>query len=293
MRGAASFLPLILVLAGGAAAHPSRGIVATTDGRIYFSDLERLWVIGRNGRLSKLREARDRHTHDLFLDRAGNVIGEDSHYAGGTYRESIWQLAPAGRFRILYGPTHRVARGMGIVRDARGCTYHADQVMPARRPIVHRRCPGRPAERLVGSAADDAAFRQDLVSNVAGATIDRGNGFLFRQGTSIRRIDPDGSLRTVAARIADENFGIAVAGNAVLVAEARARRVVRIEANGRRSIAATSARPWFPTGVAVARGSLYLLEATDYRRGVATRMRVRRIDRDAGTRVLATVAIPL
>jgi hypothetical protein len=282
-----------LLLAGGAAAHPSRGIVATTDGRIYFSDLERLWMIGRDGRLRKVRETRDRHTHELFLDHSGNVIGEDSQHADGTYRESIWQLAPSGRFRTLYGPTQRVARGMGIVRDARGCTYHSDRVMPARRPIVHRRCPGRPAERLLGNATDDAAFRQDLISNVAGATIDRGGGFLFRQGTNIRRIARDGSVRTIAREIADENFGIAVAGNAVLVAEARARRVVRIEADGRRSLAATSARPWFPTGVAAARGSLYLLEATDYRRGEATRMRVRWVDRDNRTRVLATVAIPL
>jgi hypothetical protein len=251
-----------------------------------------LWRIERDGRLTKLRERRDRHTHELALDPAGNVIGEDSSYDGGAYRETVWRIA-GDRFRILYGPTTRTERGVGVVRDADGCTYHSNQTAATRRPLVHRRCPGGRVDRLVGSAADDASFRQELVSNVAGAALDPAGGSVFRQGAAIRRIGPDGSLRTLASGLARENFGIALAPDgAILVAEAAARRVVRIGPGARRSIAATSTRHWFPTGVAVAGGALYLLEATDYVRGTLTRMRVRRIDASGASRTLATVTIP-
>jgi hypothetical protein len=285
---------LVLLLIGAAAnAHPSRGIVATADGRIYFSDLERLWTIGRDGRLTKLREQRDRHTHELALDGAGNVIGEDSSYVGGAYRESVWAITPDGRFRILYGPTTHVVRGVGVIRDARGCTYHSNQTAKSHQALVHRRCPDGRIVRLVGSAADDAAFRQELVSNVSGAFLDPAGGFVFRQGTVLRRIAPNGSVRVLATGIAEENFGIArAADGSILVVEAAARRIVRLHQGARRTIAATSARPWFPTGVAEARGSLFVLEATDYVRGVPVRMRVRRTGRDGRTQTLATITIP-
>ena len=289
-RLAAVFLLLMGTAAG---AHPARGIVVTPDGRVYFSDLERLWRIERDGRLTKLREHRDRHTHELALDPAGNVIGEDSSYVGGRYRETVWQLAPDGRFRILYGPTVQVERGAGVVRDSRGCTFHSDRTPITRRPLVHRRCPNGRGQRLVGSAADDAAFRQELIGNVAGAFVDPAGGFVFRQGTTVRRIAPSGRIQILATGIANENFGIAGApDSAVLVAEAAARRVIRITPGGRKSVAARSTKPWFPTGVAATREALFVLEATDYKRGTPVRVRVRRIERDGTARTLATVTMP-
>jgi sugar lactone lactonase YvrE len=158
--------------------------------------------------------------------------------------------------------------------------------------LVHRRC-GTRIERLVGRAAEDAAFRQELVSNVAGAVLDPRGGFVFRQGTAIRRIAPDGKVSIIANGLARENFGIALdRDGSILVAEAAARRIVRIGQRGARSIAATSMKPWSPTGVAVARGKLYVLEATDYQRGVDTRMRVRRIAPNRTSTVMAVVTIP-
>jgi hypothetical protein len=240
-----------------------------------------------------LREQRDRHTHELALDRAGNVIGEDSSYVGGAYSESVWAIAPDGRFRFLYGPTTRVARGVGVIRDARGCTFHSNQTAGTRRPLVHRRCPDGRTFRLVGSAADDAAFRQELASNVAGAYLDPSGGFVFRQGTVLRRIAPNGSVRVLATGLPEENFGIAgTADGSILVVEAAARRIVRLRRGAQRTNAATSVRPWFPTGVAAAGGSIYVLEATDYVRGQPVRMRVRRTGSDGRSHTLATVTIP-
>ena len=68
-----------LLLASSAFAHPSRGIVAAADGRVYFSDLLRIWTVSPDGRLSVVRGPNGGHTHELFLTPDGTLYGEDSH----------------------------------------------------------------------------------------------------------------------------------------------------------------------------------------------------------------------
>ena len=135
MRFAARLVAALLLLTGaGASAHPSRAIAVTKDGRVYFTDLERLWLIGRDGRLRKLRD-RDRHTHEIALDPAGNIIGEDSAYdpATGVYSGELWQISPDGHFRTIYPLTTRMERGVGVFRDSRGCTYQVNETRRTRR----------------------------------------------------------------------------------------------------------------------------------------------------------------
>ncbi len=245
--------------------------------------------------MRQLRD-RDRHTHEIALDPAGKVIGEDSVYnpATGVYSGELWQIPPNGRFRTIYPLTTRMERGVGVFRDARGCTYQVNETAGTRRALVHRRCPNGRIERLVGSAADDRSFNKQLLSNVAGAALGPDGSFYFRQGTMVRKIGADGTVSVVAAGLARENYGIALdRDGSILVVEGAARRIVRVSPGGRRTLAATSARPWSPTGVAVGRDGLYLLEASDYRRGVETRMRVRRIAPNGNSSLLATVSIPL
>ncbi|HUQ13644.1 MAG TPA: hypothetical protein VM055_05140, partial [Novosphingobium sp.] len=93
------------------------------------------------------------HTHALTIDRAGDLVGEETAYdaAHDTYRETIWAISPAGRYRIVAGPMQPTRRGIGIMADASGCRYHADQtgrgaVAEAGRPLLHRKCPGRAPE---------------------------------------------------------------------------------------------------------------------------------------------------
>lgn len=293
-------LALALGLSQGVAAHPARGIAVRADGRVYFSDLERIWEIGRDGRLRLLRKHRGVHTHSLTIDQAGNLVGEESAYdpSHNTYTEAVWAISPRGRYHLLVGRLQPTTRGLGIMADGRGCRYHADQTgrgagPEAGLPLLYRKCPRRAAERLLGSAAEDRGFRPALINDVSGVAWGPDGSFWFRQGSAVRVLPRHGRVRVVAKGLAAENFGIAVDGAGKLyIAEAAKRRILAVYPGGRCSIAARSEAPWGPTGVALAYGALYVLEATDYRRGVPLRMRVRRVVPGRSAQVLARVTVP-
>ena len=270
---------LALLLPAAALAHPSRGIVASPDGRVFFSDLQRVLMIDPSGRLSVVRRSNGSHTHELFLAGDGSLYGEDSHYEGGRYTSTLWQRDRSGRIRNIFGPASNPPPGLGVVRDRRGCTYQSDKTRNGAL-ILYRRC-GSAQQRLAGVPA----VPRELLSNISGATMGP-DGFYFRRGTTVQRVDSAGRVTIAARQLSDENFGLSVAPNgSILVAEFANRRVVRVDRDGQRSIVANSSAPWAPTGVAVAGRGLYVLEATS---GRSTRMRVRRIV-DGRSRVMAVV----
>ena len=57
--------------AGGVSAHPAWGIVVDRNNQIYFSDLETVWRVDAQGKLTVFRAGvGGRHTHDLNMDEA-------------------------------------------------------------------------------------------------------------------------------------------------------------------------------------------------------------------------------
>ena len=286
---------LLAALGTGAAAHPSRGIVVAADGTVYFSDLVKVRAIYPDGKTRVLRVNAAGHTHALALARDGAVWGDQSEYdpADGGYREALWRMRPDGSLTYRYGPRKGVGRGIGLLRDRRGCTWRADRATAGGAMLVHRKCPGRPALRLFGEAKDDRAFRPVLVNDFAGTALDAEGRFLFRDRGTIRRVAPDGTVSTLARGLSDDNFGIAAGpGGSILVAEHGARRVTAVAPGRAARTLATSKPPWAPTGLAWLQDNLYVLEASDHQRGRADRMRVRRIGRDVAIAVLAEVAVP-
>ena len=291
MRAWTALLAAVLVLLFGspASAHPSRGIAVAPDGRVYYSDLFKVWTIAPNGRVTLVRDNGGRHTHEIFLDRSGALYVEESEYHPGTqaYRAAIWRYSLGGRSGYVYGPTPRPVPGMGVFRDARGCTFQADQTR-AKALVLYRLCPGGRLRRFA-AAADPPRV---LLSNIGGAAFGPDGSFVFRHGGIIHRLSPSGRLTTLASGFAVENMGIAIdSASALYVVESQRRRIVKVDRSGRRSIVAISPRPWMPTGVAPWRGSLYLLEATEYVRGRPERVRVRKLSPGSAPRVLAVTTI--
>jgi len=285
----------LLALASPATAHPSRGIVVLGDGTVIFSDLTRIRAISTKGKMRTVRmNVAGGHTHALSLARDGSIWGDLSTYdpKDGRYAEAIWRMLPDGSLTFRYGPRKGIERGAGLIRDAAGCTWHHDQARPDGPPLVHRKCPGRPAALLYGKAGDDRGFVPVLVNDLGGSALAGDGGFVFRHHGVLRKVMPDGLVRILAHGLSKDNFGIANGpGGGFLVAEHDKRRVTLVDARGKRRTLATSAAPWAPTGVASRFGALYVLEASDHLAGQTDRMRVRRIAPDGRDTVLATATL--
>lgn len=66
-------------------AHPASGIVVDRAGNIYFSDLETIWRLDTQGKLSVFRQCESgRHVHELAIDEQDNVYGADVSYKPAT-----------------------------------------------------------------------------------------------------------------------------------------------------------------------------------------------------------------
>ena len=280
---------VLLLAAAGAPAHPPRGLAVARDGRVYFSDLERIWSIASDGRLAVIRPSVGGHTHELFLDEGGHLWGEDSFYDPVTkrYRAGLWRIAPDGRFSYTYGPTSRPSFAAGVFRDRSGCSYLAGETR-ARALLLHRLCPGGGPQLLSDRAAARRAEPPLLLYNIGGAAFGPDGSLFVRHRDIVQRLRAGDRLVTAAAGFASENFGIAIdERGALYVAEHANRRIVRVGMDGRRSVPITAEAPWAPSGVAVSGGALYVLEVTDHRAGAATRLRVRRLAPNGRMAILA------
>jgi sugar lactone lactonase YvrE len=270
-------------------------VVVDGAGRVWFSDLRRIWKIDEHGRLSEARAAGDRHTHELAIDAAGAVYGEDSYYDPdtATYRAALWRFTPEGRFEFLLPPTASPPVGLTIWRDSEGRTYVADQAArgSADTLLFRRERDGR-VTRLLGDAGAAGRYRPDLASNIGGAAVGPDGAFYFRHRSILRRVTKDGRVEVLSTDLPGENFGIAVGRSGqVYVADFGGRRILRIDRAARPTTVLTAEAPWAPTGVFLRGADLYVLEGAQDRRGVTERLRVRHIPAHGPPSVLATVPV--
>ena len=71
-----TFLLICLV----AEAHPGIGIVEDSKGNIFYTDLEKVWKISKDG--TKKVVVNNVHTHELYIDETDNLFGEHLWYNG-------------------------------------------------------------------------------------------------------------------------------------------------------------------------------------------------------------------
>jgi hypothetical protein len=284
-----------LLFAAPALAHPPRGIVVDGQGRVYFSDLRTIWRVDAQGRLVAVHGPAERHTHELAIDRSGNVYGEDSYYDPATklYRASTWRITPAGRFSWVMPPTPApLPVATSIWRDAWGRSYYVWNPRGSTETVLLRRERDGRVTRLLGSARALVGYRQELASIHGAGMFGPDGAFYFHHAGLLRKATPDGRVSVIARDLPPTVFGLAVEPNgAVLLADFGGRRTLRFSPDGRRSVAATSEAPWAPTGVALRGRDLYLLEGRQDARSVTVALRVRRVPSQGRAVTLATVPV--
>jgi sugar lactone lactonase YvrE len=158
-------------------------------GNVFYTDLEHVWKISADGR--KSIAVRNVHTHELWLDRQGNLYGEHLWYEGEAtdrWGHRVWRLAPDGTltdliparagFRDDYDDFH-------FVRDGQGAFYWADR---GQSTVIRKRSADGNVSVLAGSGFHEVGWM--AVSS---------DGILFLTvGDDLRRISPAGKVTTLA-----------------------------------------------------------------------------------------------
>jgi hypothetical protein len=300
---------LLFLVPGHARAHPGTGIVVDGQGRVYFTDLKRIWRWEPGGRVTAVVEGK--HSHAIRLDADGTLEGEHLAYdpAAGRWWTSAWRLDPGAAVR----DTAPAAEGFPFLFSPAvapdGTRYYA-RVDNNRRDVseIHRRAPDGRTELLAGGVYGyrDGVGREARFGPIGAIAVGPGGVLYVTDHFSVRRVTPGGRVTTLArgsrllkstllgrALGLGERFGhlmgIAVdpGGNA-FVANYGGRRVVRVSSSGEVRSVIEQSGPWSPTGVTLSGGDVYVLE-TGTVPGDGDSVRVRRLRSGGTVKTLAIV----
>jgi len=303
---------LVLFVAADAIAHPATGIVVDHQGQVFFSDLETVWKLSRDGKVSVFREgASGRHVHELAIDDQDNIYGADISYEPATKKwiSDVWKMTPDGKLSYLLEPTPDPPPGMNIWRDQKGNMFSIDQNNHTKTQtlLLMRTGEGNVTTFAGGPYGHaDGKGTAARFSSVGGLAFGLDGNLYLTDGTSVRKVTMDGIVSTLANnldfRTAEDkptlfggSYGILAGltvdsrGN-VYVADAGNRRLLRIANDGKVTVVYRADPPYFPNGVFATRGGdLYVMEVGFTLPSKWSGPRVRKISADGRNVLLATV----
>ena len=283
-------LMLCLTAAVNVTAHPGSGIVIDKEGNIYFTDTGKgVWKIDTKGNLIYIQAP---GFHWMGIDSTGSF--SESQKSFGGYFERITPLNQK--------PALILCSDFPIVVNTDGNMYYAS-TRPGSANIIRRSPAGK--ESIVAS--------NTIFEHIAGITSGSDGSLYITEssnpnGNTIRKVAMDGNVSTIATFPGNRGAnppletqpsycrGIAIDPEAIIyVAATGSRSVLKITPGGKVATILQETGGWSPTGVAVFRGEVYILEWHDV---PAEKMedrgawipRVRKIDRNGKVITLATVS---
>jgi len=303
---------VILILTTAALGHPATGIVVDRKGQVYFSDLETIWKLDPNRKLSVFRPGvSGRHVHELTIDDQDNIYGEDVSYEAATKKwiSDVWKMTPEGALTYIVAPTTDPPRALTMWRDLDGNTYFIDQNNHLKqRTLLLRRTADGKVTTFAGGAYGhrDGKGTDAQFSSVGGLAFGADGSLYLTDGVSLRKVTMDGTVTTVATnlnvRTSEDKpvlfeglygslAGLSVNRNGVVyLADAGNRRLLKINPDGNVEVALRADPPFFPNGAfAVPSGDVYVLEVGFTLPNVSSGPRVRKLTPDGKNVVLTVV----
>ena len=285
------------VFASEISAHPAWAIVADDKNQVFVSDLEKIWKIDAQGKVSVFSE---RHTHEMTLDKDGNLLGEDLHYEPATqkYTSSLWKIAPNGEFSYILAPTETPPKGISTWKNPAGATYYFGQTdTEPRENFLLKRTAGGEVKVLFGDRQKAMRHRQIVPYSFAGITFAPDGSLYVKNAATIWKVTANDAVSVfvtkeqMSAIVPDMMlFGLAVdAENNVYTADHNNKKTLKIAPDKRISVVFQSESNWSPTGVFYRNKNLYVLEYKSVPSNTNPVIRVQRIAADGKVRVLATI----
>ena len=262
--------------------HPAWGIVIDKNKQIYFSDLETIYKIDSQGKLSIFRAGvSGRHVHDLSIDAGGNIYGWENVYEPQTEKHlrAFWKMSPKGEFTEIVSLTENLPSGMSIWRDSGGNTYSVEPWNNEKKETkIIRRTPDGKTSVFAGGKygyldgqKEKAEF--SVITDMAFGTDDT---IYLTNDDKVRKIDKSGKVTTIYRNeISNKNqkntetssrlFGLDIdKQNNVFVADFDNSRILKISSDGKVSTLLNSEKEWTPIGVATFDDEVYVLEGRPY-----------------------------
>ena len=262
-------------------------------GDIYFSDLETVWRLSADGRMSVFRPGiPETHVHELALAADGAIEGDQNRYDPATqrYYTGLWSRTPSGAETAIVAMTERPPGGAGVLQDKDGNRYVTQWVSndDRRMQLLRRRPDGR-SDLLFDQTRGASPPVARTVAGVAGMAFASDGSLYFAAGGTLRRRARDGSVSSVyTGGKASSLRGLGVTEDGrVLAADMGLRTVLAIGADGGTAILYKESEPWLPTAAAASKGRLIVLEANADPHEYNDRVRLIEV-KDGRTRLLAS-----
>ena len=287
--------------------HPAWGIVVDTNGQIYFSDLETIYKIDSQGKLSIFRAGvSGRHVHDLSIDAGGNIYGWENVYEPQTEKHlrAFWKMSPKGEYTEIISLTENPPLGTSIWRDSDGNTYSVEPWNNEKKEtkIIKRTTDGTTSVFAGGKYGYLDGQKEKAEFNViTDMAFGKDNTIYLTNDDKVRKIDRFGMVTTIYRNETTNQkqnnpepfsrlYGLDVdKENNVVAADFANNRLLKISSDGKISTFLKSEKDWSPIGVATFGDEVYVLEVRPYTASIHTGNRVLKISSTGKSTIIANL----
>ena len=255
---------LFLLFAMPVFAHPGIGIVQDSKGNVFYTDLNHVWKISTDGKLSIA--VRDVHTHQLHVDAADNLYGEHVWYSGEATDKwwyYVWRLSASGELSQAVTPTEGFPENNTLVRDENGNSYYAVNSGDAEQ-IYRQTDSGLTTTFCSHDFQDIRWMKMD----------EKTNRLLVIDLLKLYSVDPEGNISLISEDLEETKFSYLFLQDRhklmgtwsdqeenIYVAVYSGKKIKKISPYGNVSTVYESQGSWSPTGGLIAGdGSMWVLE---------------------------------